>query len=84
MTTHPPRWPRPAGADETCRLSALVDSLIAGSRTRDAPSAAVAAAVRYVLAIQATDTHGDTCRFPRCACPVMDCSRHPSETPPSR
>jgi len=78
MTTDRHRQPVPGGADEALRLSALVDSLIAGPQTRDAPPAALAAAVRYVLAIQATDARGDTCRFPRCPCPIMDCSRcHP-------
>lgn len=77
MTTHPFHRPGPPGADETRRLSALVDSLITGPQTRDAPPAALAAAVRYVLAILATDDRGDACRFPRCSCPVMDCSHRP-------
>lgn len=79
MIPEPPHQPDPTGAGETGRLSALVDSLMADPQTRDAPPAALAAAVRYVLAIQATDVHGDACRFPRCSCSIMDCSlRRPS------
>lgn len=42
---------------------------------------ALAAAVRYVLAILATDAHGDACRFPRCLCPFMDYSCRPPDEP---
>lgn len=72
MTTDPP-----AVNDDGHRLSTLIDTLIADARMRDAPPAATAAAVRYILAILATDARGHTCRFPHCPCPIMDCSRLP-------
>jgi len=84
MTTTPPRRPSSTNDDETPRLSALVDSLIATALVQGSLPPATIVAVRYVLAILATDAHGDACRFPRCACPIMDCSRQPSGTPPSR
>jgi len=71
MTTDPLRWPAPPAStdDERC-LSVLIDTLIAAVVAEEPVPSATAAAVRYVLAIQATDA----CRFPRCSCRIMDCS----------
>lgn len=67
-----PRQPDPAADDP--QLLALLDALTAAALAQDALSPATAVTLRYVLAILATDAMGDTCRFPRCACPVRDCS----------
>jgi len=82
MTTAPHRQPVPGGADDERRLSALIDTLIANVVAEEAVPSATAAAVRYVLAIQATDARGDACRFPRCPCLIMDCSYRLPDKPP--
>ncbi|CAO3424290.1 hypothetical protein [Azospirillum endophyticum] len=62
-------------------MSALIDTLIADARMWNAPPAATAAAaaVRYILAILATDARGHTYRFLRCPYPITDCSRRPAK-----
>lgn len=74
--------PQPHAADP--RLAALRDSLTAAALAQATPSADLAVALRYVLAILATDACGDACRFPRCTCPVMDCSHRPAALPTGR
>lgn len=76
------RPPPPAAADP--RLSMLLDSLIAVALAQNTPSPATILAIRYILAILATDAMGDACCFPRCACPIRDCSSQPSGRRPSR
>lgn len=80
MISDAPR--RPAPADDP-HLTALLDALTVEALAQaPAVSAATAAAVRYALAILASDAMGDGCRFPRCACSIMDCSRRRQDKPP--
>jgi hypothetical protein len=65
-------------ANDGRRLTALLDALVADALAQHHLRAATAAAVRYVLTIQAINARGNACRFPRCPCSIMDCSRRPS------